>query len=229
MSKFKTGLLLVQHAKNQNIHSVLKEVSQKVEKKLYIDFYHSFAKPSVDVQLAKNEYFNLLSTIYSRPKELCSQLEMQVLLPPCNKVNYPRKIQYPIDILFVADQNLVSSSTNLTELVKKEISCSNDVVLKMINEIESVNKELPPDYHFDFSKLFSGVVIGGTFDRIHDGHKLLIQTALLLAENKLTVGVADGPLLEKKIVKELIEPIEKRIENVIQLIEESKPGKVLFF
>ena len=79
-------------------------------------------------------------------------------------------------------------------------------------------------YQFDFTKLYSGVVIGGTFDRIHDGHKLLIQTALLLAEDQFTVGVANGLLLEKKVLKELIEPVEKRILDVVKLIEESKPG-----
>jgi len=35
------------------------------------------------------------------------------------------------------------------------------------------------------------VVVGGTFDRIHDGHRALITTGLELAGKTLTIGVTD--------------------------------------
>lgn len=64
----------------------------------------------------------------------------------------------------------------------------------------------------------------GTFDRIHAGHKLLIGAAALFATKKLTVGIANGRLLEGKTLEELIEPVEKRIQNVKELIDDLKPG-----
>ncbi len=73
-------------------------------------------------------------------------------------------------------------------------------------------------------KTYPGVVIGGTFDRMHSGHKLLIGAATLFASKKITVGIADGSLLKGKILEELIEPVEKRIENVKVLIDDLKPG-----
>lgn len=35
------------------------------------------------------------------------------------------------------------------------------------------------------------VVVGGTFDRMHDGHRALISTGLELAEKTLIIGVSD--------------------------------------
>lgn len=45
---------------------------------------------------------------------------------------------------------------------------------------------------------FEETVLGGTFDRLHAGHKLLLQTTAYLARRVLWVGVSAGPLLTKK-------------------------------
>ena len=71
---------------------------------------------------------------------------------------------------------------------------------------------------------YEGVVIGGTFDHIHEGHRLLIATALLNATKKFTCGVADGVLIRKKILKELIEPVDVRIEKLTRIVNDYKPG-----
>ena len=41
---------------------------------------------------------------------------------------------------------------------------------------------------------FNHVVLGGTFDRLHTGHKLLLTEGCLLSSNILTVGVTDGEM-----------------------------------
>jgi len=225
MAKVKTGLLLIKLSSRQSIHSILRQAGKFVENKLYIDFLQSFLRNGEGKSVKKNEYFRLASSVYSRPKEICPELNLHVLLPECSTANKhdQRKLSDPVNLLLLPDQD---GSEQVVESVKSKVSCFPDISCCYLSEDHVVeNIDLTdPQYNFDFTKQYTGVVIGGTFDRLHDGHKLLIQTALLLADEKFTVGVANGPLLENKILKELIEPIDVRINNVVKLIEESKPG-----
>jgi phosphopantetheine adenylyltransferase len=47
-------------------------------------------------------------------------------------------------------------------------------------------------------KMYENVVLGGTFDRLHAGHKILLSEAVLRCTRKLTVGVADTGMLQCK-------------------------------
>jgi phosphopantetheine adenylyltransferase/dephospho-CoA kinase len=67
-------------------------------------------------------------------------------------------------------------------------------------------------------KIYSQVVLGGTFDRIHAGHKILLTTALLRCTGKLTVGVTGAQLLKNKTLPELITPVEARIAGVKEFV-----------
>ncbi|KAL8138347.1 hypothetical protein V2J09_004348 [Rumex salicifolius] len=66
---------------------------------------------------------------------------------------------------------------------------------------------------------FRAVVLGGTFDRLHDGHRLFLKTAAETASDRIVVGVCDGPMLIKKQFAELIQPIQKRMKNVEDYIK----------
>lgn len=45
---------------------------------------------------------------------------------------------------------------------------------------------------------YPDVVVGGTFDRLHGAHRLLLSACCLLARRRLLVGVADGELLHRE-------------------------------
>ena len=77
---------------------------------------------------------------------------------------------------------------------------------------------LPPVSSYDH------VVLGGTFDHMHTGHRLLLTESALLSRQRLLVGVADGPLLESKILGDLIAPCEERVEGVQRFLEDIKWG-----
>lgn len=69
-------------------------------------------------------------------------------------------------------------------------------------------------------KIYSEVVLGGTFDKIHTGHKILVTEAILRCSNRLTVGVTGPQLLQKKTLPELISNVEERIINVHDVIKQ---------
>ncbi|XP_038610613.1 bifunctional coenzyme A synthase [Tachyglossus aculeatus] len=71
---------------------------------------------------------------------------------------------------------------------------------------------------------FGHVAVGGTFDRLHNAHKLLLSAACLLAEQRLLAGVADGNLLETKVLKELLQPFRERVARLSQFLVDVKPS-----
>lgn len=60
------------------------------------------------------------------------------------------------------------------------------------------------------NKTYRNTLMGGTFDRLHDGHKILLSEAALLTTDKLLIGLADGDLLVNKKLNELIESVQVR-------------------
>jgi phosphopantetheine adenylyltransferase len=74
-----------------------------------------------------------------------------------------------------------------------------------------------------FSPQFSYVALGGTFDRLHAGHKLLLTVSLLHTRQKLRVGVASAQLLAKKKFAELLQPGDVRTARVLAFVSKIRP------
>lgn len=58
------------------------------------------------------------------------------------------------------------------------------------------------------------VAVGGTFDHLHDGHKILLSMASFVAKSKLIIGVTGPELLTKKKFSEVLESYSDREASV---------------
>jgi len=74
------------------------------------------------------------------------------------------------------------------------------------------------DVHFCFSDIdvvttYPAVCLGGTFDRMHAGHHILLSEACMLATEYVTVGVTDGAMNNSQFTS-LISFISHNARNV---------------
>jgi phosphopantetheine adenylyltransferase len=65
-----------------------------------------------------------------------------------------------------------------------------------------------------FQPVYKYVAVGGTFDRLHSGHKLLLSVSALHSLEKLRVGITGPELLTKKKFADKLESFETRKRNV---------------
>jgi len=82
---------------------------------------------------------------------------------------------------------------------------------------------LPPDA--DKTKPSLPVVaLGGTFDHLHAGHKILLSMAVWISSKKVIVGVTDESLLVNKANKHVLESLTHRIDRVRSFLTSFNPN-----
>jgi len=70
----------------------------------------------------------------------------------------------------------------------------------------------------------ANAVLGGTFDRIHPGHKLLLAMSALAAERRLLIGVSEGALLDKKTLRDVMHPQPLRAARLAHHLRAVRPS-----
>jgi pantetheine-phosphate adenylyltransferase len=75
----------------------------------------------------------------------------------------------------------------------------------------------------DIFERYDVVVVGGTFDRLHAGHRLLLTAAAWASNRKLWIGVTSAKLLIHKAHADLIAPFEDRAEGARQFARRVRP------
>ncbi len=156
---------------------------------------------------------------------------------------------YLINFVILIPQSKFQNETEyLNEIysqfnVKEWIMFSEDKNLSTLLKFSYTLKQLPltplsqldiEAYPFDNSskednfEKYEQVVLGGTFDRLHVGHKLMFTQLCYICSNQrsstLHVGISADELLVNKKYKELIEIFETRKKNVQLLLQLLKPN-----
>ncbi|KAI8463852.1 MAG: hypothetical protein J3K34DRAFT_474834 [Monoraphidium minutum] len=71
---------------------------------------------------------------------------------------------------------------------------------------------------------FQHVAVGGTFDRLHAGHRLLLAATALTATQTVYVGVTADELLAKKAYHDLLQPLAERTAAAAAFMATVRPG-----
>lgn len=66
--------------------------------------------------------------------------------------------------------------------------------------------------------------LGGTFDHLHDAHKILLTLAAFVAVKKVIVGVTGDKLLVNKKYSEFMESLDERINSVVRFFQRNCPN-----
>lgn len=228
------GLLVLNYGP-ANIQSLLskvgfyfREVSLKISKTLYVSL-----EPN-QLLLGQNKLPNkqlfcrqdlllMIPAIYAEAHRKAPYLDVRILhhqmmrdqpnLHLLNLQSGKRKLAYTPQIVFTND--------NISHEILKYYDIPEDLEIIMIDKVNSVE-------HENFKSLISNniynhVVLGGTFDNLHNGHKILLSTGQLKCNKSLTIGVTNEELLKNKTLRELIDPTEKRIELLKKYLQDTDP------
>nr|CDS31898.1 dephospho coenzyme A related kinases [Hymenolepis microstoma] len=192
------GLLIIEGDLSPNrLKQILAHASSLVSSELYFVLRTFQSEDQSNGSLKQ-----FITLVYSYAPSICPNLGIYISLPPfVNKIcNY--------DVIIT-----VKINDNPEELVTK---------VKHIDENFDPSTMLSDSlqvFRQSRFKAFQSVCLGGTFDDLHNGHRLLLTLAALLAESRLLVGVTDNRLLKGKILAPLIQNSENRAAGVKNFLE----------
>lgn len=119
------------------------------------------------------------------------------------------QLLFEVDVQFVGDDNaeamIKDEKTSTSTRIVGELFSSN---------LETKSVALNEENKDSFIPQYKVVALGGTFDHLHVGHKILLSMAALCATSKVIVGVTDDSMLKKKKSAHLLEDINTRIDRV---------------
>lgn len=193
-----TGLLVLTNP--ARVKKLLPVIKKHVLKTLYIQYlpeknifagnYNVATSQRKSPQYAKN-----VADIYMSTSTIASRLDIRVLLTnmkPSGKSII--KTQKPVEIV-IFDR---MCSKKEADVFIQDCLVNMSVDYNFItwdDDQDQINHKDAEYTTRDVIKTYKNVVLGGTFDRLHNGHKILLSQAVLHCTEKLTVGVTDTNMI----------------------------------
>ncbi|XP_034187978.2 bifunctional Phosphopantetheine adenylyltransferase - Dephospho-CoA kinase [Osmia lignaria lignaria] len=222
-----TGLLVLTNP--TKITKLLPIIKEHVLKTLYIQYL-----PEKNIFLSRNHAFTnsqwkvlsscaqTISKIYTDTSTIFPPLDIRVLLTSIKNPNLSIiNTKKPVEIVIFDQVYSTKEAYTFIQdyLANTSMSC-NFVTFNDDQEVEKISNTCINKDGVNEEKIYKNVVLGGTFDRIHNGHKIFLTEAVLRCSEKLTVGVTDTNMLSGKLLWELIEPCQTRILNLKDFLED---------
>lgn len=237
---FESGLLILTRpipVLRKNIQHILSQAAKVISNTLYVHIQPTQAlKPDSNPEpvftslrfVPPNKGLQKLMTdIYSSSAAVCGNIDIYVLQGNITNVkneNFHYNLRSKLDVILMDNQEQLNTNEQfLSKFVQSTFQAStHNIKFQCLCDINSVGMEDLPSESSGI-QTYRRVVLGGTFDRLHLGHKILLGEGCLFAEENLTVGVTTGEMNLKKSLPELIQPTPVRIDSVVQFIETVKP------
>ncbi|XP_012273059.1 bifunctional coenzyme A synthase [Orussus abietinus] len=222
-----TGLLILTNP--AKVAKLLPIVKEHVLKTLYIQYFpeRNVLLPgncSLQAQLWRGpQYSQTMARIYSLASVFPSRLDVRVLLssmknPSVSIINTKKPVEI---VIFDRTYSKNEANTFIQDcLSNTSMGCS---FVTFDGDKEQQRNGSKEDRQHELDQIYGNVVLGGTFDRLHNGHKIFLGEAVLRCSKKLTVGITDENMISGKILWELIEPCSKRISVVKDFLEDVDP------
>ncbi|XP_066442144.1 bifunctional coenzyme A synthase [Eleutherodactylus coqui] len=246
MSVFRSGVLVLTSplsALSMKLAPILASAAKIVQDTLYIHLQPGLlltgsSQPTSTYVPATQEVCSLISKLYS-DADLHSNLDVRVLLTNIKNQSHSQQtlssvqnLSHPPEVVLTDFQTSDGGQYNpakqqLERYATNCYSCNPHLVSVLLYPEYGIEDDInfkDTDIEENPLQSHSDVVVGGTFDRLHNAHKILLSVCCLLSERRLLIGVADKELLDNKVLKELIQPYEKRVEELSQFLVDVKPS-----
>ena len=131
-----------------------------------------------------------MSSIYACSIEVCGNIDVRVIISTLKDRNNMFYCRKDIGILM------------LNELVLNEALTEDESADKLVKRLKKTLLNFDVIQPMGYSSkiindvIYNDVVLGGTFDRIHIGHKVLLSEAALRAKERIVVGITDVNMLK---------------------------------
>ncbi|XP_015116701.1 bifunctional coenzyme A synthase [Diachasma alloeum] len=215
-----TGLLVLTNP--ARVKKLLPVIKRHVLQTLYIQ-YSPRRRAIPQYQLKASLNSKTITSIYALATSCLSRIDVRVLISKTSQNSSTITTGRPIElVIFDGSYPQEDADTFIQKFLKNRSRSCSYISLDVDDRSEADEGEkcLLEDDEDVGRTSWGKVVLGGTFDRLHNGHKILLSEAVLRCEEKLTVGVTDETMIQGKVLWELIEPCEKRIEAVKEFLED---------
>ncbi|XP_014205751.1 bifunctional coenzyme A synthase-like [Copidosoma floridanum] len=225
-----TGLLILTNP--AKVAKLLPIIKKHVLKTLYIQYFpdKNILYSTSYSQLPFNKlngpcYSHIVANIYASASSYSNCLDVRVLLLSLkNSSGSTIRTKRPVElVIFDETYNTNDVNTLMQDyLDNMSIDCEFLMLNQKNQELSCVKSST--NVQSSDGKVYKNVVLGGTFDRLHTGHKIFLSEAILRCSHELTVGVTDSNMIQRKILWELIEPCSKRIALLQDFAEDVDPS-----
>lgn len=202
----RTGLLVVTNL--AKIVNSLTAVKKYVSNTLYIQLYtgatatgavnNSEPRKFTNTVKPASRYCRHAADIYSVSLKTCDQLDVIVIVGNLrdNALWQVTPVTFkPVDVLLF-DKGISNDET--TQLMDR-YQTTNAIELPSEAEESDSTQEMAAKSNDVNDKIEAdSVVLGGTFDRLHVGHKMLLTEAVLRSRKRVSVGVTDVNMVQSK-------------------------------
>lgn len=183
----KTGMLII--ANPSKFNKVIPRIISEVKNTLYIYFHPNQRGLSNSWCKLTSVHSMSVVSLYKSSLKL-RNLDVRVLLGSLR--NLPVKeivTNLPIDVLYFDDK--------ITDMQGFMNTCvrNKSIDFKTV-PLSDCGSETDENNISGTGVIYNNVVLGGTFDRLHIGHKILLSEAILRCNKKLIVGVTESNMLK---------------------------------